>query len=298
MLTAKKKTVGKKVAPRYERRVVLFLDFLGFKEHVARTVIDDSHLANIVSAMEIIGKIGHDDSKDLNRSQRITQFSDSVVVSFKVNEESGVFWLLMDILWCIVELLTKGFLVRGAVTVGDLLHTKSCLVGPAMVRAYELESKKANFPRVLIDATVVEVARQSRNPDHTPEQEEEYVRSMMKVDKDGLAFFDYVSWDAIVDVAGVDDERFAEYFEKLGRIIAGGLNSPDPRVQEKYLWLHKQYQNEIQRFSAMPQIHPYRSQSPEVCKAVENAKTLNRRARRARKRVKEYQKDLRQIQKS
>lgn len=51
-----------------------------------------------------------------------------------------------------LKLLTPAHLKRAViVTVGDLLHTERHLVSPAMVKAYELESKVAKFPRVLLD---------------------------------------------------------------------------------------------------------------------------------------------------
>ncbi len=168
----------KPYSPKYEKRVILFVDFLAFKDHVARTVTEPRYLASVVEAMKIIGEIGAGD-KEFNRSQRVTQFSDSVVVSFRIEESSAVFWLLLDIVYATLDLVTKGFLVRGAVTVGDLRHTKEILVGPAMVEAYELESKHANFPRVLIDEKVIAVARRARKDDHSPEEEEKHVREFM-----------------------------------------------------------------------------------------------------------------------
>ena len=99
----------------------------------------------LVSAMDRVGKIADDDGI-FHKSQRITQFSDCIVVSYRVDEESAVFWLLTEIAFCVIDLVERGFLLRGALTVGDMLHTAKHVVGPAMVEAYELESKVAKFP--------------------------------------------------------------------------------------------------------------------------------------------------------
>lgn len=54
------------------------------------------------------------------------------------------------------EFLKSGFIARGAITHGDLFYDneKNIWFGPAMNRAYFLESKKAKVPRVIIDPEV------------------------------------------------------------------------------------------------------------------------------------------------
>lgn len=47
--------------------------------------------------------------------------------------------------------------MRGAVTVGAIHHDQHIVFGPALNRAYELESKVAFYPRILIDTPSVEL---------------------------------------------------------------------------------------------------------------------------------------------
>lgn len=183
------------VQPVYERRLILFIDFLGFKEVVATTEKDAKALDRLVRAMDAIGDIGNG---SVQPSERITQFSDSVVLSYRVDEPSGAFLLINAMALTVVSLAARGYLLRGAVTVGDLYHTGAHVVGPAMVRAYKMESQIAVFPRVIIDPEVIAVARRYRNEDHTPDEEEEYVRAFMAEDDDGQLHFDYVSWNSVV----------------------------------------------------------------------------------------------------
>lgn len=67
---------------------MLFIDFLGFKEIVSRTTSDQPFLARLVEAMDCVGQIGRD-NKEFSKSQRITQLSDCIVVSYHVDEESA-----------------------------------------------------------------------------------------------------------------------------------------------------------------------------------------------------------------
>ena len=50
----------------------------------------------------------------------------------------------------------KGYLFRGGITVGDIVHDDECVFGPGLVRAYELESKVAQYPRFVLDRGVAE----------------------------------------------------------------------------------------------------------------------------------------------
>ena len=247
--------------PRYERRIVLFIDFLGFKELVERTRREPGRLADLVGAMDEVGKIGISDA-DLYRSQQVTQFSDCIVVSYKVDEESAAFWLLSEVAFCVIALVERGYLLRGAITVGDLLHTDIHVVGPALVEAYELESRTAKHPRVIVDPGLLTVARSARSAQHTSTEEEEYVRAFLTRDDDGHDYFDYVSWRSVVEVTGGSDEYYPGYMQKIHDIVAAGLGHDSPGVLEKYLWLHAKYLSQIRIFENLPPDHGYWSQSP------------------------------------
>jgi len=93
---------------RYERRLILFIDFLGFKEHVDRTTTDPEYLTRLIDAMNLVGKIGKG-LEELHRSQAITQFSDCIVASYRITEASAVFDLLSEVALCVIELAWKGF---------------------------------------------------------------------------------------------------------------------------------------------------------------------------------------------
>lgn len=50
-----------------------------------------------------------------------------------------------------------GFWLRGAVTIGLLHHDEDIVFGPALNRAYELESRHAIFPRIILDPACAEL---------------------------------------------------------------------------------------------------------------------------------------------
>ncbi len=253
--------------PAYERRIILFLDFLGFREIVAETTNEPAALGRLIAGLDAIGRIVEDGSVE---SEQVTQFSDSLVVSYRIDETSGVFWLLHAMAMTVVELAGRGYLLRGAVTIGDLYHDGRHVVGPAMVAAYEMESQRAIVPRVIIDPAVLDIAREHRGDLHTPDDEEEYVRSFIAVDEDGEHFFDYLSWTSVVEIVGADDDSYGSYLAEMSRLVQRGLRHTDARVLRKYLWLHRHYVAAIELFQSIPDDHPYRAQSPENCQLIES----------------------------
>lgn len=251
--------------PTYEHRLILFLDFLGFREIVDETTDDPAALGRLIAGLNAISRIVEDGPIE---SERVTQFSDSLVVSYRVDETSGVFWLLHAMAMTVVELAGRGYLLRGAVTIGELYHDDRHVVGPAMVAAYEMESRRAIVPRVIVDPTVLKTAREHTGDLHTPHDEEGYVRSFIAVDDDREHFFDYVSWRSVVEIVGADDDSYGEYLAQIARLIGRGLRHSDARVLQKYLWLYRHYVAAIELFQGMPDDHPYRTQSPENCALI------------------------------
>jgi len=53
------------------------------------------------------------------------------------------------------SLIDYGFIIRGAITIGDLYHDERIVFGPALNQAYEIESTIANYPRVIVDKRIV-----------------------------------------------------------------------------------------------------------------------------------------------
>ena len=132
----------------YEDRLVAFFDILGWQSHITEAGDDPARIARLAAAVRLftshVGAVGDKDA-------RITTFSDNVVFSKRYAPED-VPWFLHGIATIMLGAATFGFLVRGGVTHGSLIHDNQIVFGPALNRAYELESKLAIYPRVLIDA--------------------------------------------------------------------------------------------------------------------------------------------------
>jgi hypothetical protein len=140
--------------PPYERRVVAFYDFLGWRAKIAEAGSDPKKIGElrrmILRLSRTLGGLQQYSAPNL----RFSTFSDNMVVSTPADEIQTLH--LLDSLAAFQLVCVGGgpFLVRGGVTVGEICHDEFCIFGPALNRAYELESQIANVPRIIVDEPI------------------------------------------------------------------------------------------------------------------------------------------------
>ena len=90
-------------------------------------------------------------------------------------------------------------MIRAGVTIGDAhvgLNGKGPVFGPAMVRAYEIETHEAVHPRIVVDRSAYETFltdTRLHKQGHTAKMEARYVDKLLRVDVDGTRFVDYLA---------------------------------------------------------------------------------------------------------
>lgn len=245
----------------YEDRIVLYIDILGFKELLNETTDKDGNdvetaIDKIVNAYDSIRDVWDLDKKNndfvideesYKRSKKISIFSDCIVISFLAKERSEIFHTLLEVKWMIIRLIYKGILCRGAISYGKLIHNDRFIFGPALVEAYILESKAANYPRVILDRNIIDLAGRAQKTGHSPEEEMEYVESLLEKDLDGMYYIDYfVKAQEELDDPDYD---FPIYIQKLGDKIRNGMNiSKHPNkadIRVKYIWMKEKFNSMI-----------------------------------------------------
>ena len=153
----------------YDNRIVLFLDILGFSSIIDKT-IDKSE--DNKEAIEILyqnldeiriflnQRLNQKDIfQDRNFSLKVTQFSDSVIISF-INDDNGTLLnLIRTIQELIIKFVNNGILCRGAISYGKLIHDDKIIFGPALNDAYETETKAALYPRIILDKSLIDLGK-------------------------------------------------------------------------------------------------------------------------------------------
>ena len=239
----------------YEVRYCLFLDILGFKDVVEQSAAPSSSqskgsrrpypgtiyfgLKQIASSLKykqvLVGKNG----KIKPSSRVVTQFSDSVVVSYRVGEEDGLTSMLYDVLHLQLALVQRGLLIRGAITQGDLHHDSDFVFGPALNEAAELE-KVAMYPRVIVDRDLLSAAGISTSQIiKSGSSTDRDAASLVAQDLDGLFYVDYFN----VHPEDFSNEwsDLSEYLTSLREAVKALSSKRQPSLRMKHSWLRQKF---------------------------------------------------------
>jgi len=233
----------------YEERYCLFLDILGFKAHVAETIKPEKGTKRPMTFPRLKAALCHIsegvhsrdgvvvEGKHRSSSRQVTHFSDSVVVSYLRDEPygGGMTSILMDVHRLQLDLASRGILLRGAVTSGQLYHDKNFVFGPALNEAAALE-KFAIYPRVILDGEILDEAGLRRSP---PTEYSRSISSMATEDFDGMYYIDY--FNVHLDDFNEDWDDLREYLETLRELIKSLENTKDPSIKLKHSWLRTKF---------------------------------------------------------
>lgn len=232
----------------YEDRIVCFIDILGFKEHVKESNSNRSKVKEIADALLAVRRVLDIDSpNEIDRDRaNITQFSDSIVISFKCNEKSGVFYTLLKLLWVQGTLVNHGMLVRGAIVRGDFIHDNKLLFGQGIIDAYEAETKAAVYPRIILGNDVLHIALNYAK--HNPVEEAEYLSKLITQDTDGIYYIDYFG-EGIQNEFNDPEFEYIDYLKNIRDIIDNNIGAKSIGIKTKYGWLKSKHNQNINRIS-------------------------------------------------
>ncbi|HEX5127568.1 MAG TPA: hypothetical protein VFW00_12560 [Rhodocyclaceae bacterium] len=237
---------------RYERRSVSFFDILGWRNHIKVAGNNPRHIARLASLPLLFCRAVTSFSERIEGAQ-ITSFSDNVIVSVPYTTET-VFSSLQGIAKVILGAAAMGFFIRGAFTIGDLVHDEHIVFGPALIRAYELESKRAIFPRTILDPELSElmqlkadfIANDSEFSFIQPFNCEFIERAMLgnSVNIEMMEKFESIaSFRSVESFAGVTSQMLLDVI--LARVLAEQASADSADIKDKYSWLLKQISDKL-----------------------------------------------------
>ena len=208
----------------YSQYLVASLDILGIKERMCGA--DSLQILNAIrDEYETIIRDTHANDKEFSSPtwHEFKVFSDNIVMARKVNNRkemeqqlhniAGNILFLQTRLWCRHHLLLRGGIALGNFYIDDLIA-----FGPGLLEAYQLESKIAIYPRVILSPKLNEFA--NKWPAKTP---------LFSNDSDNYIFVDYFSfWH----------NRFPNEEDRKKHItfVELGLNNNEC-IRQKYSWM-------------------------------------------------------------
>jgi hypothetical protein len=228
---------------KYEDRVVAFIDVLGFADLVKDSENNLIAMANVGKLVTVAKAFETFVEKYLNHNGpdsfvSLAIFSDCFVFSMNPDQ------IIYMVRWTghlYKYLLQNGFLCRGAIATGALYHRERIVVGPALVKAYELEQAVAVYPRVILDAPTLE----SWAEEFRPGSAHPHVERLVKQDRDGQRFLDifnpvWADFQPSFDTVPNDGD---EFLKAVYQPIQNGLtdNRGRAKILAKYSWLASEY---------------------------------------------------------
>jgi hypothetical protein len=243
----------------YEKRVVAFIDILGFKNSVDKSNKDEKEYERILKTLTdlkeffIKPKDNNEINADraLNADTQIIQVSDSLVISRLLQEQGGIFYMLTDCAFAIHLLISNGFLCRGAIKVGNMYHKDTTLFGDAFIKAYIAESEE-RLPIIKFDSDLFEIVKKYSGQEKGHEDwEVDFIKKNCKELMTGIYFLDYFTdYD---DRVGGGEGTASMHYSKLREIIMEGLQIPKTSsAYEKYRWAADQFNKTAKNFGLQP----------------------------------------------
>lgn len=251
---------------KYERRIVAFIDILGFKEIVKQSEYDTTKIELLYSVLDYLKdwetsekwdlkfvEIEEDaqkrgvDNFDIRGKTNSTSFSDSIVVSVKVNDNVNEMTstLVVNLAYIGAILMEKGILFRGGLTIGNIIHNENGTVfGQGLIDAYLLETKSAKYPRIILSDKLI---KELNYPIDTKRNRYPYHQYIDRFNDGCVGFHQMIYYQVIESWTEMTAEKLTSSLESIRKVIVNGLDASfeNPEVYEKYRWLKEQYNDLI-----------------------------------------------------
>ena len=141
--------------------------------------------------------------------------------------------LIVNLAYIGAILFEKGILFRGGLTIGNLIHNENGTVfGQGLIEAYQLESKNAIFPRIILSDKLIQ---QLNYPLETKHNRYPYHQYLERFTDGCVGFHQMIYFQVIESWTEMTDEKLKESLGKIRKIIVQGLDTSfeNPRVRSE-----------------------------------------------------------------
>lgn len=168
---------------------------------------------------------------------------------------------------CIEELLDKlittqlrlfehKLLLRGGITIGELIHKNEFCLGPGMIKAYEIENKKAIYPRIIIDELVFKQKKYENT---------NLLKMLIATSSDNFRYLNTFNFFKEYHLRYESVQNHFPLFQ-ISNLINDYIDAKDKKVQKKYLWLAKEYNDFLDGLKKKFEIPKDHIDSPDLYK--------------------------------
>ena len=242
-------------APSLHRAIICYADILGFRARTECALRQGSE-ATFLREIKRSLRAAYDkvrEAKTLGGEVPsrfdMKVFTDNLVVAYPLGNErieggepemSTILMLFAEVQ---ASLAADGFLLRGAIAVGDHYQDDDIAYGPALLEAVDLD-KSGSAPRLVLAPSAVRLVKQQLKSYRRVSKSPHY-RSLFEDSGDGRLFVHYL--DVVFEnflESGINENLLKSHCDS----VSSGLREHqfDPRVRQKYEWLAT-YHNHVCR---------------------------------------------------
>jgi hypothetical protein len=241
---------------KYDRYLIAFLDILGFKQ-VCKVSNETEGTSKLNEIYEICFR-SIENLKNIDGKKEIKSFiiSDSIILGMALlpGREKFTAREVADFLLAVgriqFDLFKAEILLRGGISVGKAYFDlkRKIVVGPAFVDAYELESKGALYPRVIVTPKLINELELQNQVDLILSVNEEYKSSKQR------ALF---NWDSHGDGGLRRLQKDVPFFVDFLRSNEGDISAIRKRCDDTVHLINKMALIGIEHYSKYKWLEDY-----------------------------------------
>ncbi len=255
----------------FQECFLAFIDVLGIKNLLRNFDENLDLVKNLIDILKINRKF-ETGTKLTSRGKieiRSWYFSDSFVFMMKKEENEENLPQLLFIIRFLQDMFWKnGFLLRGSIILDEMYFPKeneNVLLGKGIINAYELESKIAIYPRIILDDNLYKFIEEKDLQAYPFGKKGVKLKELIKEDKDSIKFLDLLNPNILraknekirtqnksFSIFGNynDENNFEMIKETVNKMIKNVLDDcqSDTKIRQKYKWL-KSYLEEVEKES-------------------------------------------------
>lgn len=218
----------------YRRKYVAFIDILGYRKLLKKAEQNKTANKVIAKIEELLQENVTWKKFEHPIEYSVKMFSDCACLSAPFNSW-GLVCLFTHLMSMQSSLIKSNILIRGAIAYGNHHESENLIFSSGLVKAYELESKKAIFPRIIIDDRVIKKIGNSKK--------NSILRSFILQDYDNQLFLDYLwsYWNQ-----GDYSNEISDILKAQRRLIIKSrrMHHNKPKILQKFAWL-SMYHNQV-----------------------------------------------------
>lgn len=262
------------------RDLVAFLDILGFKAFVSSYINgNNSNIIQIIENAMENAKKSASSYGNINSTIMINlnQFSDCACVSIldssnnhqdpKEQYLKQIVFMLLALRSFQMELLDFKIYIRGGLSFGFHKETSNIIFSEGLIKAYELESKKAIYPRIILDEELADIIKNYYKT-HKNILSHSGIDEILLIDSEGIIFLNpfnyYVSLKNnpdVYDMLKMSGNRNVHEFLKKQHSDQSELESV---LKELDSWYFNDIVEDIKK-----QMEKYQINSPKIFERIE-----------------------------